>query len=296
MGMQYQLGYLRAAQAKLILHGKWRAWVALYAQEKLEALGIPCAPQLVEDPAPNEQVAAIVGAILGELEAQVFQLLDTNAGRTSASQWLAAMLDSPPADFIGSRHKADLEALRSVVLWETREIKELSAAVQSFEEGENPEKRGPFSYWLIHQPAGQDLLQKARKGAAARRGELELHEQADKLLQELNNELLPELKPHALTSSLLDRFHNWHASAGAILTRKSPGWQGLNAAMGETFFPKLNEVAEAAVKERMQRACKEAMQALQHGGFITETEVYNPTTCSGPAGGGAESGAGPVRG
>ncbi len=297
VGMVYHIGYLRGRQAQLVLHGNWHAWVALYTIHELEALGIPSASQLLDEQSPNAQVHAIVGAILGELEAQVFQLLEKPEGLATAGQWLAALLDSPPAGFVGSRHKADLEALRSVVLWQAREISEVSAVVQSFADGNSAAERGPFSFWLMHRSTGQRLLQEAKVGALTRSRELACHEQTEKLLQELHEELLPELKPDALTSSVLDRISNWHASAVAVPTGQGPGRQALQTAIGKTLVPKLNEVVEAALTERMQRACKEAMRALQHGGFITETEVYNPTTCSGPAGGGgAESGAGPVRG
>ena len=264
LGMLYQLGYLKVQQANFVRRGEWQGWVSLYTQAWLEQLGCPYAEQLLADPAPTHQAAAIVGAILGELEAQVFQLLERPEGLASAAQWLAALLDNAPADFIGFRYKADLEALRSVVLWETRDLEEVSAVVRSFVGGTSPEERGPFSFWLKR--TGQHLLQRAFDGVA----------ETETLLQELKEELLPELKPDTLTCSLLDRISNWHARA--ITGPKGRGRQALQAAIGKTLVPKLNGVVAQTLKEMMQRACKEATQALQNGVYIAEGEVSNPTT------------------
>ena len=117
----------------------------MYTLTNLEQLGVPLATHLLEDPAPDSQVTDIVRAILGELEAQIFQLLETEDGRASASQWLAALLDAPPGDFLGARHKAGLEALRSVVLWDAREIHAVTAALGYVEGSASLEEKGARS-------------------------------------------------------------------------------------------------------------------------------------------------------
>ncbi len=67
VGMMYHLGYLKSQQAHFILHARWKAWVDMHTLTRLEGLGVPFATQLLEDPASDSQIAAIVGAILGEL-------------------------------------------------------------------------------------------------------------------------------------------------------------------------------------------------------------------------------------
>ncbi len=81
VGMQYHLGYLKALQAQIIFHARWKAWMDMYTLTNLAQLGVPFATKLLEDPAGDSQLTAIVGAILGDLEAQIFQLLETNDGR-----------------------------------------------------------------------------------------------------------------------------------------------------------------------------------------------------------------------
>ncbi len=117
------------------------------------------ATQLLEDPPADLQVAAIAGGVLGEWEAQVLQLLETREGLRSAQQWLGALLDAvaPPAYFVGTWHKADLSALRSVVFWETREMQEVTAALEYAQgdnrlEGSVPESSTEALQVLAHSP------------------------------------------------------------------------------------------------------------------------------------------------
>ncbi len=256
----------------------------MYTLTNLEQLGVPCATHLLEDPAPDSQVTDIVGAILGELEAQIFQLLETKDGRASASQWLAALLDAPPADFLGNRHKAGLEALRSVVLWDAREMHAVTAALGYVEGSASLEERGPAPctgcpcrYWLTDRPTGMDLLEKAQRGAKTRAGEVELQEKAETLLEELNTELLPSLQPDALTAAFFDRLSDWHSRAvnltTAKMTRLSPAMQALKGAIGMTIFDKLKDVVDEALKGIVHHAVAEATRAFMllelagcHGG------------------------------
>ena len=144
-------------------------------------------------------------------------------------------------------------------------------AALEYVQGENClEGSAPFRFWLSRNSVGMDLLEKAKCGAKAREGEVELHQNAAQLVKELNEELLPALKPNALTRAELDRLSEWVARAANVTNDKKPSLgparQALQLAMGATMHDKLKDVVDSALRGIVCHAVTEATHALRNNG------------------------------